>query len=205
MATRLERSQQSRRARAIAAVLELAEQEGYDAVQIRAVAERSDVSSDTLYRYFGSRDGLISAALIDWLERESFGLLPSWLEGETPAERLLTGLCQQWAGWEAHPNMLETFTRATLAQGHRPDGPAALAMKTVMSMLSDVLRDVDPGYRDDLLMMLEHFTHALMNSVVHGFRSIEEVQPLVERFIRRLAQHPAMADHRPPSWGWPQG
>jgi hypothetical protein len=31
------------------------------------------------------------------------------------------------------------------------------------------------------------------------------VYPRLERVVRRLAQHPAMADHRPRSWDWVPG
>ena len=71
-----------------------------------------------------------------------------------------------------------------------------------MPLTADVLRDVDPDYRADVLMTLEHFTHSAMTYVVRGQLPIGEVYPQLERTVRRLAQHPAMAGHRPKAWEW---
>jgi AcrR family transcriptional regulator len=200
--TRHERSKAARRQRTIDAVLELASQGGYDAVQIRAASELSGVASDTIYRYFGSRDALISAALLEWLEREAFQEASHWGEGDTAAEQLLAAHRHAWELWERNPTMLETFVRATLADGHRADGPAARAKETMTPLVADILRDVDADYRDDVMTLLEHLTHSAMHSIVQGQLAINEVFPLLERAIRRLAQHPAMAGHCPPSWAW---
>jgi AcrR family transcriptional regulator len=56
-------SQQLRRERILDAAVELADEGGYDAVQMRAVAERADVALGTLYRYFPSKVHLLVSAL----------------------------------------------------------------------------------------------------------------------------------------------
>jgi AcrR family transcriptional regulator len=56
-------SQQARRERILDAAVELAEAGGYDAVQMREVAERADVALGTLYRYFPSKTHLLVSAL----------------------------------------------------------------------------------------------------------------------------------------------
>ena len=100
---------------------------GYDAVQLRSISDRTGVSSDTIYRYFGSRDRLISVAVRQWLEREYIGVAPTWLEGPTPAEQILSFGRHVWEVWERNPNMLETFVRAAMAEGAieaaSPPGP----------------------------------------------------------------------------------
>ena len=200
---RLQRSQASRRARVLAAVLDLAHEGGYDAVQLRAISDRTGVSSDTIYRYFGSRDRLISVAVRQWLEREYIGVAPTWLEGPTPAEQILSFSRHVWEVWERNPNMLETFVRAAMAEGDIEDGLAARSTTALVPLTADALRDVDPDYRADVLMALEHFTHSAMTYVVRGQLPISEVYPQLERTVRRLAQHPAMDGHRPESWDWP--
>jgi AcrR family transcriptional regulator len=200
---RLQRSQASRRARVLAAVLDLAHEGGYDAVQLRPISDRTGVSSDTIYRYFGSRDRLISVAVRQWLEREYIGVAPTWLEGATPAEQILSFSRHVWEVWERNPNMLETFVRAALAEGGIEDGLASRSTTALVPLTADALRDVDPDYRADVLMTLEHFTHSAMTYVVRGQFPIGEVYPQLERTVRRLAQHPAMAGHRPTSWEWP--
>ncbi len=60
-------SQRARRERMLQAALSLA-LGGYDAVQMREVAERADVALGTLYRYFPSKVHLLVAAMGDELE-----------------------------------------------------------------------------------------------------------------------------------------
>ena len=56
-------AQRERRKRILDATLALASKGGYDAVQMRAVAERADVALGTLYRYFPSKIHLLVGAL----------------------------------------------------------------------------------------------------------------------------------------------
>jgi AcrR family transcriptional regulator len=200
--TRLERSQRERRARVLQTVLDLAEQGGYDAIQVRSISDRTGISSDTIYRYFGSRDQLVSAAVRQWGEEMFVEPAGTWLEGETPAEQVLSFNCHVWEVWEQHPTMLETFVRAAMAEGDTPDGIAARSLETLVPHTAHALRNVEPGYRSDFLMVVEHFTHSAMTYVVRGQLPITEVYPQLERTVRRLAQHPAMDGYRPKSWDW---
>ena len=56
-------SQRARRERILDAATELATEGGWDAVQMREVAERADVALGTLYRYFPSKVHLLVSAL----------------------------------------------------------------------------------------------------------------------------------------------
>ncbi len=194
---RLQQSQHDRRARVLGAVLDLAREGGYDAVQLRPIAERTGVSTDTIYRYFGSRDQLVSAAMREWMDREYLGPARTWLEGATPAERLLSFYRHVWEVWERNPNMLETFVRSALAEGNVEDGLAARSIDAMVPLTADALRDVDPGYRADVLMIVEHFTHSAMTYVVRGHMPISDVYPQLERVVRRLAEHQAMTGTEP--------
>src|SRR5579864_5401115 len=62
-------AQRDRRKRILDATLALASKGGYDAVQMRAVAERADVALGTLYRYFPSKIHLLVSALAREFER----------------------------------------------------------------------------------------------------------------------------------------
>jgi AcrR family transcriptional regulator len=200
--TRLERSQRARRARVLQTVLDLAQEGGYDAIQLRAISDRTGISSDTIYRYFGSRDQLVSAAVREWAEREFVEPAGTWLEGDTSAEQVLSFNRHVWQVWERNPKVLETFVRAAMAEGDTPDGIAARSLETLVPHTALAMRAVDPGYRGDFLMMIEHCTHSAMTYVVRGQLPISEVYPQLERAVRRLAQHPAMDGHRPESWDW---
>ena len=202
---RLRRSQAARRERVIAAVLELAAEGGYDAIQVRPIAERTGISSDTIYRYFGSRDRLIAEAVAQWSNREIYEPAPTWLDGETAAEQLLSYYRQLFTVWEANPRLLETYVRAARVEGNVPGGIADTSINILVPVTEYALRDVEPDFRDDALNAVQHFTHSAMTYVVRGQMSVDDMYPELERLVRRLAQHPAMADHRPRSWDWNPG
>jgi len=188
--------------RVIDCVLELLHEGGDDAVRLRAVWERTGVGTDTIYRYFGSRDRLIAAAIGTWLDREFFVPAPTWRTGATPAEQLLS-LCRgTWDVWERSPWMLEPFVRAALADDGEEAGLAARSMQAFAPLLAAALEPVDPEYRDDVLLVVNSVTQSAMTSVIRGQLDVREVSPIVERTIRRLAQHPAMDGHRPRAWDY---
>ena len=56
-------AQRDRRRRILDATVALASKGGFDAVQMRAVAEQADVALGTLYRYFPSKIHLLVSAL----------------------------------------------------------------------------------------------------------------------------------------------
>jgi len=64
-------AQRARRARIISATLALASRGGYEAVQMREVAERSEVALGTLYRYFPSKVHLLVSAMASEVEQLS--------------------------------------------------------------------------------------------------------------------------------------
>src|SRR5712692_3668615 len=82
-------AQRERRKRILDATLALASKGGWEAVQMRAVAERADVALGTLYRYFPSKIHLLVSALARELARvqERTSRIP--MPGETPYERLM--------------------------------------------------------------------------------------------------------------------
>src|ERR1700740_2596964 len=85
-------AQRERRKAILDAPLALASKGGYEAVQMRAVAERADVALGTLYRYFPSKIHLLVSGLVREFERAQERLGRSPLPGDTPDERILYGL-----------------------------------------------------------------------------------------------------------------
>ncbi len=67
--------------------MHLADEGGYDAVQMRTVAERSGVALGTIYRYFSGKDEMLIAGLAGWL-RVTRKRVEVGLQGDTPYERL---------------------------------------------------------------------------------------------------------------------
>src|SRR4051794_10318762 len=68
-ALQLTERQEARRRRILTASARLASRGGFDAVQMREVAEHSSVALGTLYRYFPSKVHLLVATMQDQLQR----------------------------------------------------------------------------------------------------------------------------------------
>src|SRR5712664_4710372 len=80
-------AQRERRKRILDATLALASKGGYDAVQMRTVAERANVALGTLYRYFPSKIHLLVSGLAREFERNQEKLDRTTIPGATPYER----------------------------------------------------------------------------------------------------------------------
>ena len=79
-------AQRERRRRILDATIALAEEGGFDAVQMRAVADDADVALGTLYRYFPSKIHLLVTALGRQFERAEEQSRTRQVPGDTPHE-----------------------------------------------------------------------------------------------------------------------
>jgi AcrR family transcriptional regulator len=105
-------AQRDRRKRIIDATLALAAKGGYDAVQMRAVAEKADVALGTLYRYFPSKIHLLVSGLAREFERAQEKLERVTIPGETPSERLMFVLGRNTRLMQRDPHLTEAMVRA---------------------------------------------------------------------------------------------
>ncbi len=106
-------AQRERRTRILDSTLALASAGGYDAVQMRAVAERADVAIGTLYRYFPSKVHLLVSALSRELEKiDVRRAMPS---GRTPQERMQLILGHITRVMQRDPLLTEAMTRAFMS------------------------------------------------------------------------------------------
>lgn len=152
-------SQRARRERILAATLQLASKGGYDAVQMREVAERSEVALGTLYRYFPSKVHLLVSAMAEEVERLSVRLQKREAIGETRAERVAFVLERSTQSLQREPLLTEAMVRAMMAadvsvatevnavregmahlivQAIRGDGPAEEHDEEFAAVLQDV-------------------------------------------------------------------
>jgi AcrR family transcriptional regulator len=108
-------AQRERRKRILDATLALASKGGYEAVQMRAVAEQAEVALGTLYRYFPSKDHLLVSAMAREfgraLQRQERGSTP----GDTSAERVLSILARTTRSLQRDPMLTEAMTRAVMS------------------------------------------------------------------------------------------
>ncbi|WP_182357916.1 cholesterol catabolism transcriptional regulator KstR [Tomitella gaofuii] len=105
-------AQRDRRRRILDSTLALASRGGYDAVQMRAVADRADVAVGTLYRYFPSKVHLLVSALAREFERidtKTDRRMPADLSTQ---ERLELMIGQITTVMQRDPLLTEAMTRA---------------------------------------------------------------------------------------------
>src|SRR5882757_3439525 len=105
-------AQRDRRRRIIDATIALASKGGFEAVQMRAVAERADVALGTLYRYFPSKIHLLVSGLGAQLERALDRMRRAPIPGDTRGERMLYVLSRITRGMQRDPHPTEAMTRA---------------------------------------------------------------------------------------------
>lgn len=85
----LTKPQQDRRERMLNVASRLAREGGYDAVQMRAVANEADVALGTLYRYFPSKEHLLVSAMLRQIESLHERLAVKPPQGLAAMERLV--------------------------------------------------------------------------------------------------------------------
>src|SRR5437762_308614 len=106
------RSQQARRDRVIEAALQLAEEGGYDAVQMRDVASTATVALGTIYRYFASKDHLLAAALVEWSSDLKRRLAVRPPRGESVADQVVDVVRRAHRAMERHPQLAAALITA---------------------------------------------------------------------------------------------
>ena len=105
-------AQRERRRRILDATIALAEEGGFDAVQMRAVADDADVALGTLYRYFPSKIHLLVTALGRQFERAEAQSRGRPVPGDTPHERVMHILGVTTTAMQKQPQLTEALTRA---------------------------------------------------------------------------------------------
>jgi AcrR family transcriptional regulator len=105
-------AQRDRRKRILDATSALATKGGYEAVQMRAVAQRAGVALGTLYRYFPSKIHLLVSGLAREFERNQERIEKSPVPGETRYDRVLFVLGRVTRAMQRDPHLTEAMTRA---------------------------------------------------------------------------------------------
>ena len=145
----LSRSQSERRQRILDAATALASRGGYDAVQMRDVAERADVALGTLYRYFPSKVHLLVTLMHEQTAELTIRLDRRPPRGETPSERVLEVLSRATRALQRDPQLADAMIRALMFA----DASAAAEVNAVNANMTEAIigsiRGADDGGRSD--------------------------------------------------------
>lgn len=180
--------QQERRRRLIDAAFELGAEGGYEAVQMRSVSETANVAMATIYRYFSSKDHLLSAAMTEWTGRLRGRVAQSPPRGETAADQMVDVLQRACRGMERQPKLAEALVRALSSAdvGVRESG--AEVSRHIADMGDGILGGLSPEVRADILAVLGHVWYATLVSWANGRRDFPSVMTELERAARVLIE-----------------
>jgi len=141
-------AQRDRRRRILEATLQLASKGGYDAVQMRTVAERAEVALGTLYRYFPSKIHLLVSALSLELEAIQEKLERKPITGDTPYERTLVVLGRMTRVMQREPLLTEAMTRAFMFADPSASSEVNAVARLMEDMVTQAMHDGEPTADD---------------------------------------------------------
>ena len=141
-------AQRERRKRILEATLALASKGGYEAVQMRTVAERADVALGTLYRYFPSKIHLLVGALTEEFEQMQEKLDRKPIPGETPTDRMLYVLSRVTRNMQRDPMLTEAMTRAFMFADPSAANEVNTVARQMVRMFTKAMHDGEPSADD---------------------------------------------------------
>jgi len=142
-------AQRDRRKRILDATIALATRGGFDAVQMRAVAEQADVALGTLYRYFPSKIHLLVSALGREFERAEAAGRGKPIPGDTPHERVMYVLSRTTRGLQGEPHLTEALTRAFMFADASVQSEIHHVGMLMTSMLTRAMHPGKPDLTDE--------------------------------------------------------
>lgn len=141
VSTRRSRTSTRRRDAILDATLTAAAAGGYEAVQMRVVAEQVGIAVGTLYRYFPSKTHLLVSALTREFQRLDASCDWSAIAA-TPQQRLEMLTARLHDDWQRDPQLTEAMTRAFAIA----DTTAARAVNQAANVIEQLLaRTLDGG------------------------------------------------------------
>lgn len=137
-------AQRERRKRILDATLAIASKGGYDAVQMRAVADRADVAVGTLYRYFPSKVHLLVSAMGREIARVDTKTDPATFAATTRHQRLNLVVNKLNRAMQRNPLLTEAMTRAYVFADASAAGEVDHVQKLIDSMFAGAMSDGEP-------------------------------------------------------------
>jgi AcrR family transcriptional regulator len=169
-------NQGERRARIVEAALSLA-QDGYHAVQIRTVAQRSGVARATMYHYFPSKEHLLVACLHRWLDDFETSAAVDLIGVADPHDRLLRLLDRLNATLCAMPLFADAVARAYLYSIATVGGAVEDTRTRLSEMLAEAMGAGEvTSYHREVGGLLTDVWAANVLAVVHRRATVEQLR-----------------------------
>ncbi len=182
--------------------MQILETKGYDAVQLREVARRSQTSLSTIYKHYSNRDELIAAAVQTWMDEHRFAKLLG--QRNEPGQSLYAGLMRAlrtiFLPWEEHPGMLTAYFRVRATSGGQQLVRHGLDM--AVPAFFEVLGDIEESFIADLDTIISTLVYGLLGRFAAGEIAVTEILPILDRAVFYLTSgyeaHAQATDLHPP-------
>ncbi|MFA1548443.1 TetR/AcrR family transcriptional regulator [Actinomadura chokoriensis] len=173
----LSKDQQARRERLIDSARGLALEGGYAAVTMHDVADRAGVARATVYRYFATKDHLLTEVAAAWAHHVTDDI-DALAVGDTQLERL-TALLERIVYVAAQePTLTSAIIQAVTSDDSSVDDARTVLFQYLRDRLSAAIGDPVPE-REDVELVLGHILLAGLISLASLRQPVEDVATLV--------------------------
>ncbi|MFD7895577.1 TetR family transcriptional regulator [Streptomyces sp. NPDC059743] len=195
----LTQRQEARRRRILAATHQLACEGGFDAVQMREVAEEAGVALGTLYRYFPSKIHLLVATMQDRLEHLHTTLRRRPPSTDDPAARVAETLMRAFRALQRDPHLADAMIRAlTFADRSVSREVDEVSRRTTAIILDAMTASPAPTLTPtpptpaqlSAVRVIEHTWHATLITWLSGRATTAQVRTDIETACRLLTPPP---------------
>ncbi|GHF33634.1 TetR family transcriptional regulator [Streptomyces morookaense] len=182
--------QEERRRRILQATARLAGRGGYDAVQMREVAESAGVALGTLYRYFPSKVHLLVATMQDQLEQLHATLRKRPPTEEDPAARVAQTLMRAFRAMQREPHLADAMVRALTFADRSVSAEVDAVSRLTTAIILDAMGLTGPPGAEQLsaVRVIEHTWHSALITWLSGRASIAQVKIDIETVCRLITR-----------------
>ncbi|MFJ2817483.1 TetR family transcriptional regulator [Streptomyces sp. NPDC087294] len=179
--------QAARRRRILHASAQLASRGGFDAVQMREVAQSSQVALGTLYRYFPSKVHLLVATMQDQLEHMHTTLRKKPPVGETAAERVTETLMRAFRALQREPQLADAMVRALTFADRSVCAEVDQVSRRTTGIILDAMGIAEPTPEQvSAVRVIEHTWHSALVTWLSGRASIAQVKIDIQMACRLI-------------------
>ncbi|MDQ0796653.1 AcrR family transcriptional regulator [Streptomyces sp. B1I3] len=173
--------QEARRRRILRAGAQLAGRGGFEAVQMREVAEAAEVALGTLYRYFPSKIHLLVALMEDQLHDLHRALRRHPPAGEDAAGRVAETLMRAFRALQREPHLADAMVRALTFADRGASAEVDAVSRVTTAIVLDAMGLEEPTQEQfSVVRVIEHTWHSALITWLSGRESIAQVKRDIE-------------------------
>ncbi|MFB8088055.1 TetR family transcriptional regulator [Streptomyces sp. NPDC055992] len=188
--------QEARRLRILRATAELAGRGGFEAVQMREVAEAAEVALGTLYRYFPSKVHLLVATMRDRLQHLRTALRKRPPAGDDAAARVTETLMRALRAMRREPQLADAMVRALTFADRGASAEVDAVSRLTTAIILDAMGTCHPTPGQlSAVRVIEHTWHSALICWLSGRATVAQVRADIETACRLIG--PAAPDPAP--------